>query len=219
LLPILVREDKMPIDAQENRKCNSLLSFLFNSIRRWNSFYFIFNKSILGKCRFGKPSLSSSEGFNRIIEPKLEGADDNTSTTILSTDLPISGRYDRFFRDKETTKATRKSTNNKGYPSQEGVIILPTTLLPANKFISTGYKVLRSGRVEFSVESELPVTTYIMDKKGLEDFQEGGDIYSYGGFTNRKIHHDKLYLDFRGIFYLVIMNEKNEPTAVHWEVY
>lgn len=209
----------MPTDAKDDRKNYSFIYFLFNSIRRWNPFCFIFNKSILGKCRFGKPSLSSSEGFNRIIEPKLEGADDNTSTTILSPNLSICGRDHRIFWSEETTKTSRKSTNNKGYPSQEGVIILPTTLLPANKFIFTGYKIPTSGRVEFFVESELPVTTYILDEEGLEDFQAGDEIYSYGGFTNRKLHHEKLYLDFKGIFYLVIMNEKNEPTAIHWEVY
>ncbi|MBI3582723.1 MAG: hypothetical protein HY096_02080 [Nitrospinae bacterium] len=97
---------------------------------------------------------------------------------------------------------------------------MPTLILPANKHISLKRKVPRSGFIEIYIESDKPVTSYILDEDGNKAFYDAQpEIPSYGGFTNRKLHHQKVYLDFQGDFYFIIMNEKIDPAAIHWEIY
>jgi hypothetical protein len=79
----------------------------------------------------------------------------------------------------------------------------------------------RNGVIEYDVEAEPPVDTFVLDPEGLVEFNRGDDyIHSYyGGFTNRRKHHQELKLPFRGWWYLIIKNSnKRESAAVHYEV-
>ncbi len=77
--------------------------------------------------------------------------------------------------------------------------------------------------VEFEVQAEHPVMTYIVRPRGLELFDEGKKNFRYyGGFQTppRMKHKQELMLPFSGPWYLVIVNpDEDEPVKVHYEVY
>ena len=78
--------------------------------------------------------------------------------------------------------------------------------------------------MEYTVEASLPVTTFVLDEEGLQEYnKKGSDIYSYyGGFSHRRIHEEKVRLpsDVDGPWYLIIQNDsEKEPVAVRYEVF
>jgi hypothetical protein len=98
---------------------------------------------------------------------------------------------------------------------------MPTALLKPNTHLRVRYPVPRSGVIEYDVEAEPPVDTFVLDEDGLKEFNRGDEyIFSYyGGFTNRRKHHQEIRLPFRGWWYLIIKNSnKRESAAVHYEV-
>jgi hypothetical protein len=82
------------------------------------------------------------------------------------------------------------------------------------------YIVPSTGIIEYHVEAEHPVTTFVLDDEGLEEFTRAVRIRSYyGGFTNRRRHDEEVHFPFRsGYWYLVIVNERHQPTAVYYQV-
>lgn len=99
---------------------------------------------------------------------------------------------------------------------------MPVATIKPNTHLRIKYPVPRDGWIEYTVEADRPVTTFILDDEGLDEYynKKSGDIYSYyGGFPYRRLHHQELKLPFRGSWYLLIINEdKREPIAVHYEV-
>lgn len=97
---------------------------------------------------------------------------------------------------------------------------MATALLKPKSYLKVRYSVPRRGLVEYKVEADHPVTTFVLDEEGLSEFLgRSGDVYSYyGGFPNRYEHRQELRLPFRGWWYLVIDNRHREPVAVHYEV-
>jgi len=78
----------------------------------------------------------------------------------------------------------------------------------------------RRGSVEYSVEADVPVSTYVLDKQTLSEFDEGKtQIKSFGGFSRRRKHYQTLNLPGKRNWYLLIVNENDEDAAVHYEVY
>ncbi|HUG80578.1 MAG TPA: hypothetical protein VML01_02865 [Bryobacterales bacterium] len=78
----------------------------------------------------------------------------------------------------------------------------------------------RRGSVEYSVEADVPVSTYVLDKQTLNEFDEGKSQFeAYGGFSRRKRHHQTVDLPGRRNWYLLIVNDNDEDAAVHYEVY
>ena len=74
--------------------------------------------------------------------------------------------------------------------------------------------------IEFWVEAERPVTTFVFDEDGKDAYYEHADEdESYGGFRNRKRHHQRVMVPFRGRAYLVIVNpSKSSQSAVHYRI-
>ena len=97
---------------------------------------------------------------------------------------------------------------------------MPTALLKPNGHLRVRYRVPRRGLIEYKVEANRPVTTFVLDEEGLKEFMgRGEDVYSYyGGFSKRREHYQELRLPFRGWWYLVIDNPNKEPVAIHYEV-
>ena len=96
---------------------------------------------------------------------------------------------------------------------------MQTVLLEPDTHLRIRYSVPRNGLIEFTVEAGgAPVDTYILDEEGLKEFNKGGDVSYYGGFTNRYEHHQELRLPFRGSWYLLIVNRNSQPVAVHYDV-
>jgi hypothetical protein len=99
---------------------------------------------------------------------------------------------------------------------------MPLVRIKPNAHLRVRYPAPRRGLVEYDVEAEGPVDTFVLDEEGLVEFNSRNPyVYSYyGGFPYRRSHHQELRLPFRGWWYLVINNpSKKEPVAVHYEVY
>jgi len=98
---------------------------------------------------------------------------------------------------------------------------MPTVILGPNKNVRARYRVPEDGTVEFEVEADLPVKTYIVRPAGLDYFDEGSTTFKYyGGFPDpRRKQRQRLYLPFTGPWYLLIINEdEDESVRVRYEV-
>ncbi len=99
---------------------------------------------------------------------------------------------------------------------------MPTVLIPPNQNIAPRYRVPDSGVIRFTLESDIPVETYIVRPGGLDVFNEGKHNFKYyGGFpAARRIQSQKLVLPFEGRWHLLIINrDKSESASVDYSVY
>lgn len=96
---------------------------------------------------------------------------------------------------------------------------MPVDIIQPQSHLALEYDVPRRRTVEFEVSANLPVSTYVLDEDGYDAFQQGESIPSYGGFTDRREHHQELILPFRGRWVLLIVNKLNEDVAVSYDVY
>lgn len=89
----------------------------------------------------------------------------------------------------------------------------------ADENLRLRYDAPAHGRVRFIVDAEQPVTTYVVDATGLAALDAGEDVPSVGGFTHRRYHEQRLGLPFQGDWWLVIMNRRDEPVRIWYEVW
>lgn len=100
---------------------------------------------------------------------------------------------------------------------------MPIATIKPGKDLRIKFPVPRGRVIEYEVEAEHPVSTWVLDEEGLQQFsrKRGDDTISsyYGGFHRRYNHRQELRLPFTGWWYLVIENlEGRKPVAVHYEV-
>ena len=98
---------------------------------------------------------------------------------------------------------------------------VPTLTLKPGDDVRIRYPVPRNGLIEYTVEAERPVTTYILDREGMDEYMGRKSYVTsyYGGFPTRRNHHQEIRLPFRGWWWLVIQNDdEKRPVAVHYEV-
>jgi len=99
---------------------------------------------------------------------------------------------------------------------------MPIVRIGPNENIRPRYRVPDSGMIRFTIESDIPVESYIVRPGGLEYFDEGSATFKYyGGFPNaRRQHAQTLRLPFEGKWHLLIINRDEEDTAtVDYAVY
>ena len=68
-------------------------------------------------------------------------------------------------------------------------------------------------RVVFEVRADIPITTYLVDDMGLEDFRAGKTPEYYFGFSDRRSHQADLTLPNFRRYYLLMMNKSEDKTA------
>ncbi len=68
-------------------------------------------------------------------------------------------------------------------------------------------------RLIFEVKSDIPITTYLVDDMGLEDFGQGKTPEYYAGFRDRRSHQADLTLPNFRRYYLIMMNKSEDRTA------
>jgi hypothetical protein len=97
---------------------------------------------------------------------------------------------------------------------------MPDTRLGPNSHIRVTNMVPRSGRVEYIVDADHPVETLVLNDAGLAEFNDGNEtIYSsYGGFSDRKHHQQRLELPFKGTWHFLIVNNDDRSVDVNYEV-
>src|SRR5712692_2158376 len=84
------------------------------------------------------------------------------------------------------------------------------------------YRVPNDRTIEYDVQADHSVKTYVMTKKGLDEWDSGNKRFKYfGGFQDPRRHHrQELVLPFGGHWYLVIVNpSKVRPVEVEYEVF
>jgi len=100
---------------------------------------------------------------------------------------------------------------------------MPLDVIKPHSHLKLSYPSPRKPRIEYEVEANRPVTTFVLDDEGLREYNtRGSDVYSYfGGFTNRRVHREKVEFpkDFAGPWYLIIQNSTNSPVAVNYQVF
>ena len=99
---------------------------------------------------------------------------------------------------------------------------MPTVRIGPDENARLRYSVPESGLVEFELEADHPVRTYIVRPRGLELFDEGKRSFKYyGGFPDaRRKQHQTVRLPFEGSWYLLIINDDEEESVrVTYDVY
>ena len=98
---------------------------------------------------------------------------------------------------------------------------MPRTKIGPDQNVRLRYRAPDDGLVEFEINSDIPVRSYIVRPKGLEVFDEGRKFKYYGGFPDaRRMQRQAVKLPFDGPWYLLIINDDDETTAdVSYDVY
>jgi hypothetical protein len=99
---------------------------------------------------------------------------------------------------------------------------MPIATIKPGQDLKIRFPVPKSRVIEYEVEADRPVSTWVLDEEGLHQFssKHSDDVTSYyGGFHRRYRHQQELRLPFSGWWYLVIDNlDDKNPVAVHYEV-
>jgi hypothetical protein len=97
---------------------------------------------------------------------------------------------------------------------------MPAKTLRPNHYTAARYQLAKEGLVTLTLESDIPVKTYIVRPKGLEIYRQGGAFKYYGGFADARRHQQqRVWLPFTGSWYLIISNpDKNRTANLEYEV-
>jgi hypothetical protein len=165
-------------------------------------------------------SSSTTDQGNAVVERRLESGTNFNSSPVLpdNSDFLRTGRRSVGSEEEATNRwgAGGKPESVCGRGS-----LMPVALIKPNSHLKIKYPVPRGRRIEYEVESDKPVTTYVLDEEGLDQFYNGRAEYItsyYGGFSGRRKHYQQLKLPFKGDWYLVIKNDQDKAVAVHYEV-
>jgi hypothetical protein len=92
---------------------------------------------------------------------------------------------------------------------------MPKARIAPNENIRPRYQVPDSGVIHFTLESDIPVQTYIVRPGGLEYFDEGSPTFRYyGGYPDARRHQSQtVKLPFEGKWHLLIINRDKEDYA------
>ena len=98
---------------------------------------------------------------------------------------------------------------------------MPRTTIEPEQNVRLRYSTPEDGLVEFVIDADLPVRSYIVRPKGLDVFDEGRRFKYYGGFPDaRRKQRQTVKLPFDGPWYLLIINDDEvEPVTVSYDVY
>jgi hypothetical protein len=164
-------------------------------------------------------TIQRADGDN---QRQLESSPTTFAGTVLPDGQDVFGRGRRGVRNEsEKTNVGRPRESIKS-STDESRLTMQTALLKPDTHLRIRYPVPRKGWIEYTVEADgVPVTTWVLDEKGLKEFNSGKEDVSsyYGGFAQRYKHHQELKLPFSGWWYLIIENNSHDdPAAVHYEV-
>ncbi len=173
-------------------------------------------------CRFRRAVSPTANGKHRQDAAReLESGIAASSSAILPTPSDIRGAPAESGVVGNSRPGTNDSCRQSASFAGTGLIAMPTTTLKPDTNLRLRYRVPKGRIVEFDVEADRPVKTYIMREGGLALFDKGEPFRYYGGFQDppKKNHHQELVLPFDGRWFLLIMNpSKSNPVEVTYEV-
>ncbi len=93
---------------------------------------------------------------------------------------------------------------------------MPSVTIGPDQHVRLKYSVPKSRLVEFDIDADRPVKSYVLGPKALARFSEGSETFKYfGGFPDpRETQSQTVRLPFTGSWYLVIMNPDNRDSVV-----
>lgn len=77
----------------------------------------------------------------------------------------------------------------------------------------------RNRRINYTVEAEHPVSTFLIDRDDFHRYDDGEEVRSFGGFRRKRYHKQRGKMPYSGNWMLVISNENECSVAVHFDVY
>lgn len=98
---------------------------------------------------------------------------------------------------------------------------MPSVMIGPDEHVILTYSVPKSRLVEFEIDADHPVKSYILGPKTLAKFSKGSnDFRYYGGFPDpRENQRQTVRIPFSGSWHLVIMNpSKRQSVNVDYEV-
>ncbi len=99
---------------------------------------------------------------------------------------------------------------------------MATTTLGPDHYLELEYEVPSGRLVEFEIDADRPVRSYVLSKRERDRFVQGKRDFEYfGGFPlPRSYQQQKLELPFSGWWYLVISNPSKDHSAkVRYDVF
>ena len=92
--------------------------------------------------------------------------------------------------------------------------------LGPNQFLEFGFRPLVANpRVTFQVWADRPVTTYLVDDMGMEDYANGNPPCSFAGFSDRRNHQAELILPNFDRYHLIIVNDSpDSPARIEYSI-
>jgi hypothetical protein len=99
---------------------------------------------------------------------------------------------------------------------------MPALTLGPDEYTTLEYILKRKGPIEFEIDADAPVRTYVVGPKGLQRFEEGSKTFKYwGGFPDpRASQKQKVWIPWSGPWYLIVTNpSKHESVGVDYEVF
>jgi hypothetical protein len=152
-----------------------------------------------------------------LTSKKLDNIDYNNVASFLSSNLSI------FRRDRRSlwSKEKEQNRNQHNQPQREkGKTIMPFTLGGEQyQVISFNIPNSRKPGVHYIVDSQFAIAVYLVDRDGLDDFEDDQPFALYSGHKNRRYFDEDVNLPYAGRWYLIIWNTNNNPTAVSYEIY
>jgi len=111
-----------------------------------------------------------------------------------------------------------KATQTKNQKEEE---IMPTFSLGGQQYQIIRFTVPPSRKpgVHYIVESQFAIAVYLVDKEGLDDFEDDRPFAYFSGYKNRRYFDEEIDLPNSGRWHLIIWNTNNNPTAIHYELY
>lgn len=95
---------------------------------------------------------------------------------------------------------------------------MPTLTVPAYGDREVEFYVLKRGaRVHIAVESERPIYAYLVDEDGWAEFHAGESFSTLAGGGPATSHQLRAYIRRDIVWYLILVNNRQNPTAAHWE--
>jgi hypothetical protein len=99
---------------------------------------------------------------------------------------------------------------------------MPKVRLGPDENVRYRYSVPEDGWVQFQLDADHPVETYIVRPQGLEYFDEGSNTFKYyGGYPRaRRKQEQAVRLPFDGSWYFLIVNrDEDRSVNVEFKVY
>ena len=177
--------------------------------------------------RRSTPTRSTERG-SEVAQRELEGRTTSFDSALLPIYQEFSGKGGGICWHENPSSASKDGCSEpEPIPSFQskigtGVLMMPSVTIGPDEHVRLKYNVPKSRLVEFEIDADRPVKSYILGPKALMRFSEGSETFKYyGGFPDpRATQRQTVRIPFSGSWYLVIMNpNKRHPVEVEYEVY